>query len=144
MNFAYIDSNKINYGYPLPDTNQFRKVKGTSDIFLRIAHAALGVEYAFQPNKNFIPFIGLDFNLNIIWELYRQSPIDSVFNPNETTVSFTIKGVPCFGIGIGAGAQLRLANSFGLTWGFKYKLANLIGKDSEKTKTAAEDRKSVV
>lgn len=146
---AYIDSNTIRGGYPL-NTGKFGTLKGTSDLFLRCASAGLGFEYAFtkaDKNKRLIPFVGLDLDLNVIWGLYTQTPSDTLpgtsqnngtLNPG-TEISFTIKSTVRFGFGIGGGLQYRLAEPFGLTLGFKYKLANLIGKESVLTKTASED-----
>jgi opacity protein-like surface antigen len=143
VNYAYIDSNNITGGYPLT-TGQYGKVAGSCDLFLRSATAGLGFEYAFtkaDKNGRFIPFMGLDLNLNVMWGLYKQTPTQTFpgqLNPN-TEISYTIKSTVRFGFGVGGGFQYRVSEPFGLNLGFKYKWDNVIGKKSERTKSASQD-----
>lgn len=148
--YAYIDSNTITGGYPLDTSRsrghipQYKKIKGTSDMFIRDAYAGFGIEYAWPEvlkTRRLIPYVGLDFTINVLWGLYRQRP-DSTF-PGQTgpkqQVSFTIKPGVRMGMGINAGLQYRLAEAFGLGTGIHYRWANLIGKSSERTKSKTED-----
>ena len=141
---AYIDLNNIINGYPLPGTQQFGSVTGNCDLFIRTAYAGLGIEYAFtkvDKARRFTPYGNLTFDLNVIWGLYRQTPTQRVsgqLNP-ETEISFTIKSTVRFGLSVGVGAQYRLATPFGINFGIKFKMANLIGKESKTTSTQKQD-----
>jgi len=127
--YAYISTNEISNGYPLRGSALFDSTPGTSSIILRAPYVGLGFEYAFtyadKKKRSFIPFIGVEFLTSIITGMYRQTPT------NGLPVPFTIKTDVRVGIGAGAGADWRFTPAFGMTFGFKYKLANLIGKKSE-------------
>lgn len=134
-NHAYIETNYINNGYPLNGSATFgnNPLPGESAIILRIPYAGVGFEYAFtraDPKKRqFIPFVGTEFYLSVITGKYRQQSDVAPYSTAETP--FIIKADVRFGIGAGAGMDIRLAKAVGLVFGFKYKLSNLIGKTAD-------------
>jgi len=136
-NLAYIDSNEIKSGYPLRGSEVYSSTPGKSKMILRNPYIGAGFEYAFtladKKKRMWIPFIGAEFLLNIITGIYRQTPTIATGNSSLSglEVPFTIKSDVRFGIGVGAGLNIRLGKSAGLVFGAKYKLANLIGKKSE-------------
>jgi opacity protein-like surface antigen len=143
-NTAYLDTNNLRYGYPLPGNLQYGSVTGKSELFIRTAYAGLGIEYAFtklDKARRFTPYGNLTLDMNVIWGLYRQTPSGSV--PGQvspgTEISYTINSSVRFGLSVGIGAQYRLAQPFGLNFGIKFKMANLIGKDSKTTPTKEQD-----
>ena len=107
---------------------------GESAIILRIPYAGLGFEYAFttaDPKKRkFIPFVGTEFYLSVITGKYRQTSPLAPYTPGAET-PFIIKADVRFGIGAGAGMDIRFTKGFGMVFGFKYKLSNLIGKTAD-------------
>ncbi len=133
---AFIESNYIDHGYPLKGSALYgtNPVKGESAIIIRVPYAGVGFEYAFtraDPKKRqFIPFVGTEFYLSVITGKYRQT---SDFVPNNPGVEtpYIIKADVRFGFGAGAGMDIRLTQGFGMTFGFKYKLANMIGKTAD-------------
>lgn len=135
-NFAYIDSNEIAHGYPLKGSQTYGSTPGSSKIILRNPYVGLGFEYAFtyadKKKRSFIPFIGIELLLNVISGIYRQTPINTPTGQFAgQTVPFTIKTDVRMGIGGGAGADWRFTKVFGITFGLKYKIANLIGQKSD-------------
>jgi hypothetical protein len=133
-NFAYIDSNYISKGYPLRGSAMYKSTPGKSNIVLRIPFVGLGFEYAFvEANKKrtFIPFIGMGFTVNIINGMYRQTPTVST-RPDLSgiEVPFTIKTDVRVGINAGAGADVKLTKTFGITFGTRFQYSNLIAKNS--------------
>ncbi len=133
-NFAYIDSNYISKGYPLKGSAQYQSTPGKSNIIFRVPYIGVGFEYAFvEANKKrtFIPFIGLGFTVNIINGMYRQTPVTAKTpGLSGVEVPFTIKTDVRVGITAGAGADIKLTKSFGLTFGTKFQYSNLIAKNS--------------
>lgn len=135
-NTAYIDSNEIANGYPLRGSEVYKPTAGVSKMIIRNPYFGAGFEYAFtladRKKRMWIPFVGAEFLINVITGIYRQTPVTAV-NPSLSglEVPFTIKSDIRFGIGAGAGLNVRLGKSAGLVFGFKYKLANLIGKKAE-------------
>ena len=131
---AFIAINYIQHGYPLKGSALFTATKGESAIIIRIPYAGLGFEYAFteaDPKKRqFIPFIGAEFFLSVITGKYRQTPVSAPYNPGVET-PYIIKPDVRFGLGIGAGMDIRFTKGFGMAFGFKYKHSNLIGKTSD-------------
>jgi hypothetical protein len=123
---AYIDSNIINSGYPLPGSTLYNSVTGSSKMYLHIFNAGLGFSYAFTNKSRWTPHLDAELDMNMIFGTYRQTP----YNGNET--SFTIKNTIRFGFGAGAGIQVRLSKAFGLALTTKYKFANVLGKSSER------------
>jgi hypothetical protein len=136
--FAYIQTNWINNGYPLKGSATFPTnnvpLPGESAIILRIPYAGLGFEYAFtkaDPKKRqFIPFVGTEFYMSVITGKYKQTSPVAPFTPGSET-PFIIKADVRFGIGAGAGMDIRFTKAFGMNFGFKYKLSNLIGKTAD-------------
>lgn len=136
--WAFIDSNEIAHGYPLKGTLLYDSTAGTSKIILRNPYIGIGFEFAYteldKKKRSFIPFLGFEMVLNVITGIYTQTPI-KVPPPNVSYsglyVPFTIKSDVRVGIGVSLGADWRLTKAFGLVFGTKYKLANLIGKKSD-------------
>lgn len=139
--YAYIDSNHISGGYPL-DSGQYHKITGMSDLYIRDAYAGLGIEYAFMnvdKRNRFMPYAGIDFDLGVLWGLYRQTPDTVRGGASKQEISFTIKPGVRYGFGLNLGAQYRIAEAFGLGLGIHYRWANLIGKKSLRTKNIKDD-----
>jgi hypothetical protein len=132
---AYIETNYIRYGYPLPGSAVYgaNPLKGESAIILRIPYAGVGFEYAFTTadpkRRQYIPFIGSEFYLSVITGKYRQTSPQAPYSHAETP--FIIKSDVRFGLGLGAGMDIRFTKGFGMVFGFKYKLSNLIGKTAD-------------
>jgi hypothetical protein len=122
---AFIDSNIINSGYPLPGSTLYNTVSGSSKIYIHNFSAGLGFSYAFTNKTRWTPHLDAEADLNILFGTYRQTPY------NAAEVSFTIKNAVRFGFGVGAGIQVRLSKAFGLALTTKYKFANILGKSSE-------------
>ncbi len=131
---AFIGYNYIDKGYPLKGSELFTATKGKSAIIMRIPYAGLGFEYAFtevdRKKRQYIPFIGTEFFLSVITGIYRQTAVSAPYNPGVET-SYIIKPDVRFGIGIGAGMDIRFTKGFGMVFGFKYKHSNIIGKTSD-------------
>jgi len=123
---AFIDSNIINSGYPLPGSTQYNTVSGSSKIYLHNFNAGLGFSYAFTNKSRWTPHLDAELDLNMLFGTYRQTP----YNTGET--SFTIKNAARFGFGVGAGIKVRITKAFGLAFTTKYKFANVLGKNSER------------
>jgi len=81
----------------------------------------MGGEYSFIPEEKISPFVGASFTTNFI----SGSNFDS-----ETR----------FGMQFNIGAQLTISNHFGLVGGFKYDIANLIGKETNVNKFSSSWR----
>ncbi len=94
----------------------------------------MGFEYAFteaDPKKRqFIPFIGTEFFISVLTGKYRQTSPVAPYTPGAET-PFLIKADVRFGIGAGAGMDIRFTKGFGMVFGFKYKHSNLIGKTAD-------------
>jgi hypothetical protein len=134
--YAFIGTNYINNGYPLPGNGRYGdSTNGSSTIVLRIPYVGLGFEYAFtevdRKKRQFIPFIGVDFFMDIITGMYRQTQNPAIVTGGDVETPYTIKTDVRLGIGAGTGADVRFTPNFGMTFGFKYKFANLIGKKSD-------------
>ncbi len=136
---AFIGRNYIDKGYPLKGSAVFgtppnNSTTGESAIIMRIPYAGFGFEYAFtetDPKKRqFIPFIGTEFFLSVITGKYRQTADNSPYMPGVET-PYIIKPDVRFGLGIGAGMDIRFLKGFGMVFGFKYKHSNLIGKTAD-------------
>lgn len=134
--FAYIKSNYINptEGYPRPNNLLEDSTTGSSTMVMRIPYVGLGFEYAFtevdRKKRQFIPFVGVEFFVDVITAMYRQIQKPPVGVGSDVETPFTIKSDVRLGIGAGTGADVRFTPNFGMTFGFKYKYANLIGKKS--------------
>jgi hypothetical protein len=132
---AYINTNWINNGYPLKNNQVFSTpVAGQSEMFLRIPYFGAGFEYAIttvdKKKRMWYPFFGVEFLMNVITGVYRQTSNNVPISAGVET-AFNIKTDVRMGIGAGLGATIRFGKSAGITFGSKYKLANLIGKKSD-------------
>jgi hypothetical protein len=111
-----------------PSTIKFRPTIG-------ILTLSLGPEYAFLPKGKFNPFVGVDFTANFINGSFDYEP---EYSPIFT--NFSIESATRFGLQFGIGGDIVLGKNIGLVVGFKYCLANLIGKDSDTTKLSGTKR----
>ncbi len=135
-NVAYIDSNEIKNGYPLSGSQTYSSTPGKSTMILRNPYVGAGFEYAFtradRKKRKWIPFVGVEFLVNIITGIYRQTPTNTPTGQFAgLEVPFTIKSDVRIGIGGGAGVNYRFNKSIGIVFGAKYKLANLLLKKSD-------------
>lgn len=135
--YAFIKTNIITStsGYPFPNNQLPDSTFGSSTIVFRIPYVGLGFEYAFtevdRKKRQFIPFVGVDFFVDVITGMYRQTQNPAVVSGGDVETPFTIKTDVRLGIGAGTGADVRFTPNFGMTFGMKYKFANLIGKKSD-------------
>ncbi len=130
---AYIDSNVISGGYPLPGNEKYKTTPGQSLIILRSFYAGAGLQYVFTPKSKFMTFAGAEVNYCSIWGYYVQTPYLVVGNEPRVQTTFKINSAARVGIGISAGADYRISKSLGFVLGAKYKIDNLFGKKSERT-----------
>jgi hypothetical protein len=132
---AYIRSNWINNGYPLPNNQIPATGPGSSEMFLRIPYFGAGFEYAVtmadKKKRMWYPFFGVEFLMSVIAGTYRQISNTPGVQLSGLETSFTIKSDVRLGIGGGLGATIRFGKYAGITFGGKYKLYNLIGKKSD-------------
>ena len=133
---AFVTTNYINTGYPLSSDSVYTNPDGgSSEMFLRIPYFGAGFEYAIttvdKKKRMWYPFFGVEFIMNVITGTYRQiNNNPAVVEPGIET-AYTIKSDVRLGIGAGMGATIRFGKYAGITFGGKYKLANLIGKKSD-------------
>lgn len=135
-NIAYIAANVINGVYPFPNNQTAVSGPGSSEIFLRIPYFGAGFEYAVtaadKKKRMWYPFFGVEFLMSVIAGTYRQiSTTAAPENTPNVETAFTIKSDVRLGFGGGIGATIRFGKYAGITFGGKYKLANLIGKKSD-------------
>ena len=123
-NNAYIPANILN---TWPSDSSIRSVGGKSKMFLHNFSAAVGFEYAFVNKTKWTPYTNFDFGINMIFGTYRQTP-----NTDGIEVSYTYKQAARLGIGLGAGVNGRLTKAFGIAIGVKYRMPNLLLKDSQR------------
>jgi hypothetical protein len=127
---AYIDSNVIETGYPLPGSNQFNPTPGSSKMLFHDFLVGAGFEYDFVNKTKWTPYLGADLDFNVLFGTYKQTPNQTkgIVPPGE--VPFTIKSAARFGFGVGGGINFRISPAFGFAFSTKYKFANLLGKSS--------------
>jgi len=136
---AYVDSNNISSGYPLPGSLIYRATTGSSVLMLRSMFAGLGLQYFFISAKPVMPYAGLELDYNFLWGYYTQTPDSSAgSNPNYQE-TFKIRSASRFGFGVEAGFDYRISQNLGFLFGTKFKLANLLGKSSEYTPPVSID-----
>jgi hypothetical protein len=128
-NTAFIDSNVTNV-FPPPNNGEYTSTPGKSRIWLHDFYGGLGFEYAFVGKSIWTPYIGADFDLNVLFGTYRQTPIQSV-TPTQGEISFTINSASRFGFNFCSGVQARLGKAAGICLAAKYRFANLLGKNSK-------------
>jgi outer membrane protein W len=135
---AFIDSNNISNGYPLPVSQMYNLTSAAapSVLILRDFYAGLGLQYVFISNRSVIPFIGFEIDYHLLWGLYTQHPGAVAGNNSTGQVTFSINPASRVGIGADAGFDLRIAQNLGFMFGIKYKFANLLGKQSERTQSS--------
>lgn len=110
---------------------------------INIITAGIGAEYAFMPKGKANPFIGLDVNGNFFsgeTETIVTAPESGTMldhdHPGTTTAK--LKSASRFGIALGGGIDLAFSKNVGAMIGFKYNLANLIGKAYDSVSAAGE------
>lgn len=123
-NNAYIPNNILSQ-WP-NDSAVNGTTPGKSKMYLHNFSAAVGFEYAFYSKTKWTPYVNFDFGLNMLFGTYKQTP-----NNTGMEVSYTYKNAPRLGLGLGAGVNGRLTRNFGIAIGVKYKLPNLLLKDSK-------------
>lgn len=125
-NNAYLKNN-ITTEWPVKDsTGVVGAVPGKSKMYFHNFHASLGFEYAFVNKTRWTPYANFDFGMNIMFGTYKQTP-----NSSGDEVEFTYKSATRLGLGLGFGVNGRFTKSFGIAIGIKYKLPNLLLKDSK-------------
>ncbi len=134
-NTAFIAANVINGVYPDPNSTP-TSGPGSSEIFLRMPYFGAGFEYAVtgvdKKKRMWYPFFGVEFLMSVIAGTYRQiSTTAAPENSPNVETAFTVKSDVRLGFGGGLGATIRFGKYAGITFGGKYKLANLIGKKSD-------------
>ncbi len=135
-NTAYIGNNIIEGGYPFKDDSIPTPAEGNSQIFIRVPHLGAGFEYAFtmvdKKKRMWYPHIGVEMILSVVTGTYRQTSPNAPasYEPGVET-GYTIKTDVRLGIGAGLGATIRFGKLMGITFGGKYKIFNLMGKNSD-------------
>ena len=125
--------------FPLSGNGTFGTVPGSSKMLLHNFNFGLGFSYAFANKTRWTPFLGADLDMNILFGTYRQTPDRVVGTGNITDeVSYTINQGIRFGFALGGGVHLRVSKYIGFMFETKYKLTNLLGKDS---KVSTEENK---
>lgn len=127
---SYLSNNTTNF-FPFQGDSTYASTPGTSKLWLHVFDAGLGFEYAFMNKTKWTPYLGLDLDMNIMFGSYRQNPISTTGNVPPGEITFTIKSGTRFGFGFGGGVDARVTRAFGITMGFKYRMANLLGQDSK-------------
>jgi outer membrane protein W len=107
---------------------------------INIITAGVGAEYAFMPKGKTNPFLGLDINGNFYsGEVKTTVTAPSTLDHDDVgTTTTKLKSASRFGIAIGGGVDFAFSKNVGALIGFKYNLANLIGKAYEETSAAGE------
>jgi opacity protein-like surface antigen len=107
---------------------------------ISIITASLGGEYAFLPKDKTNPFLSLDLTGNFFsGETEVAVTADSTADHDELgTTSSKLKSASRFGIAVGGGVDVTFNKTFGAVFGFKYNLANLIGKEYSATSAVGE------
>ncbi len=102
---------------------------------MNIITAGVGAEYAFMPKGKTNPFLGIDFTGNFFSGEIEQivTAPSTVDHDDIGTTTTKINSASRFGIAIGGGADFALSKTIGALIGFKYSIANLIGKSYTET-----------
>ena len=134
---AFIDSNAIQSGYPLPGNLVYHSTPGNSLLAMRILNLGLGVQYYFSTKHPVLPFAGVEVDYNRIWGFYEQEPYAKTGNGTIARTTFNFVPASRIGMGIDAGIDYRITDNLGFVFGTKFKLANLFGKSSQSTNPAS-------
>ncbi|MCC6865115.1 MAG: hypothetical protein IT280_03040 [Ignavibacteria bacterium] len=121
---AYIPNN-ITTHWP-NDTAVTGTVAGTSKMYLHDFSFGAGFEYAFVNKTTWTPYANFDFTMNMLFGTYKQTP-----NSTGLEVAYTYKNATRLGIGVGFGVNGRFTKSFGISIGAKWRMPNLLLKDSK-------------
>ncbi len=136
---AYLDSNAIRYGYPLPGNLTYgNPVNGNSILALRIIDLGIGVQYYFSTKHTLLPYAGIEFDYNFIWGFYEQTLTVVSGNAPGGKTDFNINNTTRLGVGIDLGLDYRVTKHLGFNFGTKFKIANLLGKNSGKTNPSTD------
>jgi hypothetical protein len=136
---AFIDSNNISSGYPLPGSATYNATPGNSVLMIRDFYAGIGVQYIFRTSKPVMPFAGILLDYNYLWGYYVQTPNIPIGENPAAQETFTIRSTSRAGIGAEAGIDYRISQNLGFVFGTRYKLSNLFGKSSDYVKPVSED-----
>lgn len=108
---------------------------------MSIISASLGAEYSFTPKDNTRPYLGLDLTGSFFSgrseEIVTASSSVTEHEQLGTTTS-TLKSASRFGISAGGGVEVDISRTIGAVFGFKYQLANLIGKENVSSSSAGQ------
>jgi hypothetical protein len=132
-NTAFIDSNNISNGYPLPGSQTYTSTSGSSVLFLRDFNAGIGIQKLFGAKHSIVPYLGFEINYHNIWGAYVQKPNAPFANNPAEMTTFDIKPASRIGIGADAGFDYRVTKNLGFVFGTSFHFANLLGKNSERT-----------
>ncbi|MCA1917805.1 MAG: hypothetical protein LDL38_00245 [Flavobacterium piscis] len=133
QNNAYTNAGWITPTYPswpIGDTLPHNKTSGSSFARINIPYGAVGFEYAIFVDpllKSHFNF-GLEINMSAIFGRYYNDTINTS-DPIEPYRS--IKENFRFGFALNAAYNYRLAEMFGMTFGLRYTLNNLIGRTTK-------------
>ena len=120
-NFRVVGSLIFNYFYQnkeYKDSNSFI----TNKLKLNILAVTLGGEWSFiSKNSKINPFAGADIMFNFFSGSFHSEE-------GTTTTDLTLQSATRFGIQMGGGVDFRFSYNIGSVIGFKYSIANLIGK----------------
>jgi opacity protein-like surface antigen len=104
---------------------------------INILTIGLGAEYAFLPKGKVNPFLGLDLTGNF-FSGEDEETVTAITDHDEGSETLKLKSASRFGIGVGGGVDFAFSKNVGALAGFKYHLANLIGKEHSETTAAGE------
>jgi hypothetical protein len=107
---------------------------------ISIITASLGAEYSFLPKEKTNPFLGLELTGNFFSGKTEEIvTADSTMDHDELgTTTSNLKSASRFGIAVGGGVEVTFSKSFGALFGFKYNIANLVGKEYSATSAVGE------
>src|SRR5205085_1825408 len=110
---------------------------GTEKVKLNNLELGIGGEYAPIPKSFVSPFIGAEFTGN-----FFSGSVD-FNNPDSTHPVASLNSASRFGLNIGAGLDLMLIKSIGVSVGgvvgAKYHLSNLFGRKNESSAASASN-----
>ncbi len=133
---------RINLGFDYNMFSQNKDYTRTSGTIafknkMNIINIAVGVEYAFQPKGKINPYLGLDLGAYLYSgnsEISGGTGNDTIFNKKGD-----LKSASRFGGAIGGGIEFALSKQIGANLGFKYHMANLIGKEYDTTASVVNE-----